>query len=154
MQTRLYIKQRGDKEYFKERMDDRWMINPEWVEWLMGFPKNWTTMRRARSKTIEDSCDDPIIQAQIDMQEKSLLKSQSPAADGTCREFMIPSFAIHSAKLNYLHMDFFPISLLDTIFCKSRETPSAFFAIGQPPSSSTSENMSVNRHGLDTKPKL
>ena len=37
LNTRLYIKSRGDPDFDKKRIDDRWMINPAWVSWLMGI---------------------------------------------------------------------------------------------------------------------
>lgn len=36
--TRRYIRSQGDMMFDQRRIDDRWMINPEWVSWLMGHP--------------------------------------------------------------------------------------------------------------------
>ena len=42
VRTRKYIESQGDSSFDQRRIDDRWMINPEWVSWLMGHPRKWT----------------------------------------------------------------------------------------------------------------
>ena len=40
VKTREYIKSRGEVDC--DALHKRWTINPNWIEWLMGYPRNYT----------------------------------------------------------------------------------------------------------------
>lgn len=67
-QTRRYIRQYGDSLWRQPQIDDRWAINPEFTEWLMGFPKGWTDFHadKVTSSDLDDHCDDPFLHGEID----------------------------------------------------------------------------------------
>lgn len=40
VKTREYLKKLGERDF--QSLHHRWTINPNWIEWLMGYPKNYT----------------------------------------------------------------------------------------------------------------
>lgn len=40
IKTREYIKRQGETDF--DALHKRWTINPNWIEWLMGYPQNYT----------------------------------------------------------------------------------------------------------------
>ena len=42
--TQAYMKQHQSAPFTANRASDHWDINPQFVEWLMGFPKDWTKL--------------------------------------------------------------------------------------------------------------
>ena len=44
VETQKYIQTQSKQNFSIDEVDKYWLINPQFVEWLMGFPQNWTLL--------------------------------------------------------------------------------------------------------------
>ena len=45
VKTREHIKKQGETDF--DALHKRWTINPNWIEWLMGYPQNYTKTQKS-----------------------------------------------------------------------------------------------------------